>query len=191
MISVRKWILIAAVAGASVTAAAEPVSYTFDTNHTYPSLEFPHMGMSIWRGKFNSTTGKVTLDQAAKTGNVEVKVDTASIDFGHDEMNKHARSKDWLNVEKYPTMTYKGKLKFDGDKPVAVDGELTLLGVTKPLELKINSFNCIMHPFYKKETCGADAQGELDRADYGLTQYTDNGMGILTLKIQVEAVKDE
>jgi polyisoprenoid-binding protein YceI len=191
MISVRKWILVAAVAGASVTAAAEPVSYTFDTNHTYPSLEFPHMGLSIWRGKFNSTTGKVTLDRAAKTGNVEVKVDTASIDFGLDNMNEHARDKDWLNVEKYPTMTYKGKLKFDGDKPVAVDGELTLLGVTKPLELKINSFNCIQHPFYKKEACGADAQGELNRADYGMTQYTDNGMGILTLKIQVEAIKDE
>lgn len=191
MISVRKWILVAVVAGASVTAAAEPVSYTFDTNHTYPSLEFPHMGLSIWRGKFNSTTGKVTLDRAAKTGNVEVKVDTASIDFGLDNMNEHARDKDWLNVEKYPTMTYKGKLKFDGDKPVAVDGELTLRGVTKPLELKINSFNCIQHPFYKKEACGADAQGELNRADYGMTQYTDNGMGILTLKIQVEAIKDE
>lgn len=189
--TVKKWLLTFVIAGASFSAAAEPVSYTIDSSHTYPSLEFPHMGLSLWRGKFNSTSGKVTLDKAAKTGNVEIKVDTASVDFGHDEMNEHARAADWLNVEKYPTMTYKGKLKFDGDKPTAVDGELTLMGVTKPLTLKINSFNCIDHPFYKKEACGADAEGRLNRADFGMSKYTDGGMGIIDLKIQVEAVKDE
>lgn len=191
MISVRKWILVMVVAGAAVSAAAEPVSYAIDASHTYPSLEFPHMGLSIWRGKFNSTSGKVMLDKAAKAGEVEIKVDTASIDFGHDEMNEHARAADWLNVEKYPTMTYKGKLKFEGDKPTAVDGKLTLMGVTKPVTLKVNSFNCIDHPFYKKEACGADAEGELNRADFGMTRYTDGGMGMLKLKIQVEAVKEE
>lgn len=191
MISVRKWILAMVVAGAAASAAAEPVSYAIDSSHTYPSLEFPHMGLSIWRGKFNSTSGKVTLDKAAKAGEVEIKVDTASIDFGHDEMNEHARAADWLNVEKFPTMTYKGKLKFEGDKPTAVDGKLTLMGVTKPLTLKLNSFDCIDHPFYKKEACGADAEGELNRADFGMTRYTDGGMGMLKLKIQVEAVKEE
>lgn len=189
--SVKKWLLALIISFASAYAAAEPVSYTIDSSHTYPSLEFPHMGMSIWRGKFNSTSGKITLDKAAKTGKVDIKVDTASIDFGHDEMNEHARSADWLNVEKFPAMTYKGKLKFEGDKATSVDGELTLMGVTKPLTLKINSFNCIDHPFYKKEACGADAEGELNRADYGMTKYTDGGMGILKLRIQVEGVKDE
>jgi polyisoprenoid-binding protein YceI len=179
---------VAALIPVTVTAA----DYTIEPDHTYPSLEFPHMGLSIWRGKFNSTSGKVKLDRKAKAGSVEIKVDIASIDFGHDEMNKHAVSADWLNVEKFPTMTYNGKLLFNRDRPVMADGKLTLLGVTRPLKLKINSFNCIEeHPFYKKEVCGADAEGELDRADYGLTQYTENGMGTIKLQIQVEAIKDD
>jgi polyisoprenoid-binding protein YceI len=150
------------------------------------------MGLSIWRGKFNGTTGKAMLDRKKKTGSIEIEVNTASIDFGHDEMNKHAVSADWLNVEKFPVMHYTGRLLFNRNRPVMVDGNLTLLGVTRPLKLKVNSFNCIEeHPYYKKEVCGADAEGELDRADYGLTQYTENGMGRIHLRIQIEAIRDD
>lgn len=172
-----------------VVAAAD--NYAIETHHTYPSLEMSHMGLSIWRGKFNESSGTATLDRKAKTGTVDIQTKVASVDFGHDEMNKHAVSEDWLNAAKYPVMNYKGTLKFKGDTPVAVDGQLTLRGVTKPLKLKINSFKCIDHPFYKKEACGADAEGQLDRADYGMTQYTDNGAGIIKLKIQVEAIKED
>lgn len=190
--SLRKWILAAAFAGISTGAGAAPEKYTLDPSHTYPSLEFPHMGLSIWRGKFNETSGSVTLDAAAKAGSVEIEVATASIDFGHDEMNEHARGADWLNVEKFPTMNYKGKLKFKDAVPSSVDGELTLKGVTKPLTLKINNFTCLdPHPFYKKKVCGADVEGELNRAEFGMPQYTDNGMGIIKLRIQVEGIKDE
>jgi polyisoprenoid-binding protein YceI len=190
--SIRKWIIAAVLAGMATGAGAASEKYTIDPSHTYPSLEFPHMGLSIWRGKFNQTSGTVTLDAAAKTGKVQIEVNTASIDFGHDEMNEHAHGADWLNVEKFPAMTYKGKIKFNGDTPASVDGELTLKGVTKPLSLKINSFNCLdPHPFYKKKACGADVEGELNRAEFGMPQYTDNGMGIIKLRIQVEAIKDD
>jgi polyisoprenoid-binding protein YceI len=190
--SFRNWILAAVLSIVATGAGAAQEKYTLDPAHTYPSLEFPHMGLSIWRGKFNQTSGNVTLDQAAKSGKVEIQVTTSSIDFGHDLMNEHARSADWLNAEKFPTMTYKGKLKFEGETPVGVDGQLTLKGITKPLSLKINSFNCVdPHPFIKKKVCGADVQGELNRADFGMAQYTDNGMGILTLHIQVEGIKDD
>lgn len=187
----RTWIFLTAVAGASLSAPASAAEYTIDPAHTYPSLEFPHMGISVWRGKFNKTTGTVAYDAEAKTGSVDIEVDTASIDFGHDEMNEHARNGEWLNVENFPTMTYKGNLVFEDGKPAAVDGKLTLLGVTQPVPLKLNSFQCIQHPYYKKEVCGADAKGDLDRADFGLTQYTENGMGRITLRIQVEAMKDD
>jgi polyisoprenoid-binding protein YceI len=92
-------------------AAAD--NYTVDPNHTYPSLEFSHMGLSIWRGKFNHTSGKVTLDRVARTGRVEIQVDTASIDFGLDSMYEHASGADWLDVEKYPTMTFTGAVRFE------------------------------------------------------------------------------
>lgn len=177
---------------AALSVPAGAANYTIEPDHTYPSLEFSHMGLSIWRGKFNSTTGKATLDRKKKTGSIEIEVNTASIDFGHDEMNKHAVSADWLNVKKFPTLHYTGRLLFNRSRPVMVDGNLTLLGVTRPLKLKVNSFNCIEeHPYYKKEVCGADAEGELDRADYGLTQYTENGMGRIHLRIQVEAIRDD
>lgn len=191
--SFRIWILALVFTGISSGAAAAPEKFTIDPSHTYPSLEFPHMGLSIWRGKFNQTTGSVTLDGAAKTGQVQIEVDTASIDFGHDEMNEHARAEDWLNTAKFPKMTYQGMLKnFKDGIPTALEGELTLKGVTKPLKLKVNGFSCLdPHPFYKKKVCGADVEGDLNRADYGMAQYTDNGMGIIKLRIQVEAIKDE
>ena len=188
--SAKQWILVLLV-GSTLPAVAAADSYTVDPNHTYPSLEMSHMGLSVWRGKFNRTTGKVTLDRAAKSGSTEIEVSTASIDFGLDKMNEAASSADWLNVQKYPTMTYKGALKFQGDAPAAVDGQLTLLGVTRPVALKINTFKCVPHPMLKREVCGADAEGDLDRADFGLTQYSQGGMGKIHLRIQVEAIKDE
>lgn len=188
--SAKKWILAAVIAGASVPAVAAADNYTVDSEHTYPSLEFSHMGLSIWRGKFNKTLGKVTLDRAAKSGRVEVQVDAASIDFGHDKMKEFALAADWLNVKKFPTMTYKGVLKFRGDTPASVDGQLTLLGVTKPVKLKINSFKCMEHPLFKKEVCGADAEGDLNRADFGMSLYSEGEAGKIHLRIQVEAIKD-
>ena len=105
-------------------------------------------------------------------------------------MNEHAVAEDWLNAQKFPTMTYKGKLKFKGDMPESVDGQLTLRGVTKPVKLKINSFKCIEHPMFKKEYCGADAEGVLNRADFGMTKYSEGEAGKIYMRIQVEALRD-
>ncbi len=180
--------VLLAASSLQLTAAAD--NYTIDPEHTYPSFEMPHMGISVWRGKFNKSSGKLMLDRATKTGSTEVQVSSASIDFGHDKMYEFAVTKDWLNIEKFPVMTYKGALKFTGDTPTAVAGALTLLGVTKPVNLKINSFKCMEHPMLKKEVCGADAEGDLDRADFGMSQYSEGGMGKIHLRIQVEAIKE-
>ena len=183
-------VLLAATAG-SASAAVD--HYTIDPAHTYPSFEAPHIaGISIWRGKFNKTSGSVTLDRANKTGSVNIVVDTTSVNFGNEKMDEHAKSPDFFDVAKYPTATFKSdSIKFDGDTPVAVDGQFTLHGVTKPLTLKINSFKCIPHPMLKVEDCGADASAEFNRADYGIdygVQFT--GSPMVKLAIQVEALKD-
>lgn len=175
----------------ALPAYAAPEKYVIDPDHTYPSFEMPHMGISVWRGKFTRSTGEVTLDLAAHRGSVKIEIASGSIDFGHPGMETHAITEDWLNTKKYPTMTYAGTLRFDGDTPSGIDGMLTLRGVTKPVKLTINTFTCIDHPYYKKPVCGADASGEFDRADFGMTQYTDNGMGRMRLQIQVEAFKDK
>jgi len=182
---------VAALACAAVTAHATPERFDIETHHTYPSLEFPHMGLSIWRGKFNKSSGTVVLDRHAKTGTVDVTVEVDSINFGHELMNKAALAADLLNPEKYPTMRYKGTIVFAGDKPASVDGQLTLLGVTKPVKLVFNSFNCIDHPFYKREACGADLEGDLNRADFGMTKYVEYDTGKIHMRISVEAVKSQ
>ena len=186
-------LLVCLLAGAAGTAFAEPAVYTLDADHTHPSFETDHFGgLSVWRGIFGKTTGKITLDKAASTGTVDVTVDTASVEFGHAKMNEHVKSKEMLDVVAFPTATYKGKLgDFKNGAPTTVTGELTLHGVTKPLVLQIDSFKCMNHPMRKKEVCGADAQGKFSRADFGVSYGQQMGFKQdVLLRIQVEALKD-
>ena len=186
--------LAALCAGAvlAAQASAAPVTYTLDPTHTYPSFSADHMGgMSVWRGKFRKSSGKVVLDREAKTGSVSVTIDTASIDFGFDKMDEHARSADMFDVEKCPTARYEGKLAgFKDGAPTEVDGSLTLHGVTKPLKLAIRSFLCKPNPMTKKETCGADASATFSRADFGVSYGQAYGFNqTVTLDIQVDGVR--
>jgi polyisoprenoid-binding protein YceI len=87
--------------------SAAPVTYEIDPAHTYPSFEADHSGgMSVWRGKFNSSAGKITFDKAANAGTVEVTIDMKSIDFGHQGLNDHANTPDIFDTAKYPTAYY-------------------------------------------------------------------------------------
>jgi len=180
---------LAVVAG---SALAAPATYNIDPAHTYPAFEADHMGgMSLWRGKFNKTSGKVVLDVAAKTGEVDITVDAASLDFGNDKMDQHARGPDMFDVAKFPTATFKGKVsKWNGSAPAELDGQFTLKGVTKPLKLTINSFMCKPNPMSKKETCGADASGTFSRDAFNLDYGKSFGFKMDTkLLISIEAVK--
>jgi polyisoprenoid-binding protein YceI len=181
--------LIAGLMAVSATSAMA-ATYNIDPTHTYPSFEADHMGISVWRGKFDKTSGTIQMDRAARTGSMEITIDAASIDFGLDKMNSHAKGEDMFNVAKFPTAVYKGKsFKFEGEQLVAVEGELTLLGVTKPLALKVDKFKCIIHPRLKREVCGANATAEFKRSDYGLNYGLPNFSPEVKLAIQVEAIK--
>ncbi|WP_300615342.1 YceI family protein [Dokdonella sp.] len=182
-------ILLALAAGSAVAA---PVTYEIDPSHTYPSFEADHMGgLSVWRGKFDRTSGSIVLDKTAGSGLVDVKVDTSSVDYGLDKMNEHARGDDILDVAKFPQAAYKGRLEgFKDGAPSRVVGDLTLHGVTKPLELKILSFKCMPHPMLKREVCGADALATFDRSEFGIDAGKKYGFDMkVTLRIQVEAVQ--
>ncbi len=178
---------LAALLGASAFAA--PVTYTLDPHHTFPSFAADHFGgLSVWRGKFDATSGKVVYDKEAKSGSVEVTVDMTSIDFGMPKLNEHAKSPEIFDAAKYPTATYTGKFtKFNGATPTEAEGTLTMHGVTKPVTLKIDSFKCMQNPMSKKEVCGADATATLNRADFGVNYGEKIGFKQeVTLQIQVE-----
>src|ERR1700730_6236403 len=134
--------VLALIAGSAI---ATPTTYNLDPRHTYPSFESDHFhGISVWRGKFTKSSGVVLLDVAAKTGTVDVSIDTASIDTGNVPLDTRVKSADFLDAAQYPTATFKGtSMRFKGDTPVAVSGEFTFHGVTKPLTLKIDSFKCM------------------------------------------------
>ena len=188
-----RFIMAALVAVAACSAHAASETYIIDPTHTFPSIEFSHMGVSVWRGKFDRTSGTIVIDRTAKTGSVDIQVDPASINFGLAAMDDKARSEDFFNVAKYPTATYKGTLKFEGDTPKSIVGEVTLLGVTKPLTLTINSTKCIPHPMTGKEFCGADAQGELNWSEFGMkwSKFGEGEAGRLVMHIQVEGAKPD
>jgi polyisoprenoid-binding protein YceI len=190
----RTLAIAAALALAGTAAHAASATYTIDPAHTYPSFEADHFGgLSVWRGKFDRTSGKVTLDKAAGTGTVDITVDMNSVNFGLDKMDEAARGPELFETAKYPTATYKGKLAgFVDGKPTKVIGELTLHGVTRPLELAIHSFKCIPHPLLKRELCGADAGATFQRDAFGMSGGKDYGFKMdVALRIQVEAVMDE
>src|SRR5580658_4048141 len=174
------------------SALAAPVTYAVDPGHTCPRFEADHMGgLSVWRGKLDKTSGTIVLDKDKGTGTVDVTIDASSIDFGHEKLNEHAKSKDLFDVANFPTATYKGTLAgFVNGAPTKVEGQFTLHGVTKPLTLTINSFACKPNPMDKKEHCGADASATFNRADYGISYGDKYGFKMdVKLAIQVEGVR--
>lgn len=184
-------VLTIVAAGFSTNALA--ASYSIDSSHTYPSFEADHLGgISKWRGKINQSEGKVTFDPAAKKGSVDLTMSMASIDFGHEKMNEHAKAEDIFNVKKYPVATFKSKdFVFEADKPVEIRGNLTLKGITKPVVLKVHEFKCMMHPIVKKEVCGADASAVINRADFAVDYALNMGFKPeVKILISVEAIKD-
>lgn len=180
----------ALLATTALGADAAPVTYDIDPTHTYPSFEADHMGLSTWRGKLNRSAGTVVYDKAAGSGTVDVQMDLASIDFGLDAMNAWARGKDFFDVEKNPSATFKGRFEgATGGAPGKLVGELTLNGRTRPLTLTVHQLKCIPHPLHKRDLCGADASGSFSREDFGLAAGKDWGFKMdVNLRIQVEAV---
>ncbi|SRR5579883_565791 len=182
-------VLLAAYAGAAV---AKPVTYVCDPAHTYPSFAADHMGgLSVWRGKFTKSTCTIVLDRQRRTGTVDVTVDTSSIDFGMPQLNEHAQAPDLFDVAKYPTATYKGTLAgFVNGKPTEVVGSLTLHGITHPLTLTVRTFECKEIPMMHQYRCGADAEGQFQRDQYGMDLGKTFGFKMwVRLQIQVEAVR--
>lgn len=183
---------VSALAAAfAAPAVAAPETYVIDGSHTFPRFEYNHFGYSTQQSRFNGTTGKITLDRAARTGSVEVVIDATSVDTGHALFNGHIQGEDFFHTEKYPTISFRSTgVNFNGDKPASVAGNLTIKGITKPVTLEVTSFHCMPHPIVKKDACGANATTTVKRSDFGAGKHAPYVSDEVKLTIAVEAIKE-
>ena len=176
-----------AVAGA---AQAQSATYSIEPTHTFVTFEARHFGTSTNRGRFDKKEGTVTIDKAAKSGKVDITIDTTSIYTGVGPFDGHLKSKDFFNVAEHPTAKFVGdKFTFDGDKVKSVAGTLTLAGQSAPVTLTASNFNCYMSPMLKREVCGGDFETTIKRSEYGVKYGLPGIPDDIRLLIQVEAVK--
>ncbi len=171
-------------------AFAAPETYTIDGTHTFPRFEYNHLGYSTQAHRFTKTTGSIVWDRAAKTASVDIVIDAKSVDTGYALFNEHIQGEDYLDTAKHPTATFKSTaVKFDGDKPVSIDGNLTIKGVTRPVTLTVTSFQAMPHPMLKKPAIGANAVTKIKRSEFNAGKNAPYVGDEVTIHIPVEAIQ--
>ena len=182
--------------GAAVVAPvlAAPQTYVIEPAHSQPQWETNHVGFSDQRGSFQKVEGKIVIDREEKKGQVDITIDATSIRTFDARLDAIVKGERFFNVDKFPTITFKSTdVKFDGDRVVAVNGDLTMLGVTRPVSLTVTKFACGASPFNKKPLCGARAATTIKRSEWGMT----NGLAIgnpsdeVALMLPVEAFLEQ
>lgn len=184
--------LLAVAAATALTAgAAQAANYAIDPTHTFVTFEISHFGASTNRARFDKKQGTVEFDRAAKTGKVDITIDTTSVNSGTPQFDKHLQSADLFDAAKHPTIKFvSDKFSFNGDKVSEVSGQLTLLGKTAPVTLKATQFNCYDSPMLKREVCGGDFETTIDRTQWGMNYGVEWGFPKnVRLVVQIEAVK--
>ncbi len=180
-----------AAASLNTAAFAAPETYVADSSHTFSRFSYSHFGYSTQLSRFNKNSGKVVFDKAAKTGSVDIVIDTKSVDTGNDTFNEHIQGEDFLDTAKYPTATFKStKVIFEGDKPAKIEGNLTLKGVTKPVTLTVTSFQAMPHPMLKKDAIGANAYTVVKRSDFNAGKYAPYVGDEVRIDVALEAIKE-
>ncbi|MDE2441528.1 MAG: polyisoprenoid-binding protein [Betaproteobacteria bacterium] len=182
--------LVLAIAAAAPAFAA-PETYVADSTHTFSRFSYSHFGYSTQLSRFNKNSGKVVFDKAAKTGSVDITIDTKSVDTGYDTFNEHIQGEDFLDTAKYPTATFKStKVIFEGDKPAKIEGNLTLKGITKPVTLTVTSFLAMPHPMLKKDAIGANAYTVIKRSEFNAGKYAPHVGDDVRIDVTLEAIKE-
>ncbi|MCE1181805.1 MAG: YceI family protein [Rhodocyclales bacterium] len=186
----KKQIALLALVAAAGSAFAAPETFVLDGTHSFPRFSYSHFGYSTQLSRFDKTTGTVVFDKAGKTGSVDIVIDTKSVNTGYPTFNEHIQGEDFLDTAKYPTATFKStKVVFEGDKPVSVEGNLTLKGVTKPVTLTVTSFQAMPHPMMKKDAIGANAFTVVKRSEFNAGKYAPYVGDDVRIDIAIEAIK--
>ncbi len=182
-------VVLSAVLACPVFAAD---SYTLDSIHSIPVFEFKHLGLTTQTGRFDKAAGTVVLDPDARQGSVTYEVDTSSLNMGFGTETPDSAGYRLFEVTKFPKISFKStKLIFDDHHAVtAALGQLTLLGVTKPLTVKVNRFKCSVNPMNKKKMCTGNVTASIQRSEFGMVGYIPVISDEINISIPVEAYKN-
>lgn len=176
-------------AAITAPAMAETKKYTFDKSHTQILFFVNHLGFSNSNGKFLDFDGTINFDPAKpETGNVDVVIKTDSLNMDDAKWDEHLKAKDFFNVAAFPTMAFKSTgVKLKDAKHATMSGDLTMLGVTKPVSLDVTLNKCDVHPMTKQPTCGFDATATLKRSEWGMNAFVPMVSDEVKIMITVEA----
>jgi polyisoprenoid-binding protein YceI len=180
-------VLAFAFAGA---AAAAPLTYKIDANHTDVVASWSHFGFSNPVAHFGQVDGSITYDPAKPSASsVEVTIPLAGLNSHVAAFDEHLRSEDFFDAAKYPTITFKStKVEAAGDKKLKVSGDLTVHGVTKPVVLDVTINKVGEQPMAKRAAAGFDASTTIKRSDFGIAKYVPNVSDEVTIHITTEAI---
>jgi polyisoprenoid-binding protein YceI len=187
----KNYLAVSVLLGALLSPAFAADSYTIDSGLAVATFEIPLVAFSAQKGLFKKTSGKVTLDLGTKKGSVDFTIDTRSIDMGSAAWTAHMSDDELFNVKAFPTMIFKSdKLIFEGSKVVAAEGQFTMLGVTKPLKLAVNNFQCGSSPVDKRYMCSGNVSATIKRSEFGLTKYLPVVSDEVSISVPVMALRD-
>jgi len=168
---------------------AEPVEYEFDPNHTSIEFYVNHMGFSNFQGEFQTFDGTLIFDEEKPTDSrVEVTIDANSIDTDVAALDKHLRSPDFFETEKFPKLTFKSKsIEVTGENTGRIIGDLTMHGVTKEVVLNTTLNKSGPNPISKKQSVGFSATATLMRSEFGISKYVPGVGDEVSIRIETEA----
>lgn len=176
--------------GLAVLPPVLAADYEVEPHHTFVTFEVLHNGTSTTRGRFDVVEGRVSYDPAARSGQADIRIDTASIDSGSDPFDEHLRNADFLDVGKFPEARFQSTaFVFEGERLAAVQGRLTLLGATHEVELRAERFNCYRNPRIDREVCGGDFQADIQRSQWGMDFGLPGIPDAVRLVVQIEAIR--
>lgn len=176
--------------GLARTVLAEPATYVVDPSHTFPRFAYQHLGFSQQEHKFNRSTGQITFDPVARTGHAEIVIDAKSVDTGDTKFDAHIQDGEFFATAEHPEIRFVSEgLIYENDRPVRLDGQLTIKGVTRPVSLTLTHFHHGLHPMRKKMAIGANAHTEIRRSEFGLGKYVPLVSDAVTIRLSLEAVQ--
>lgn len=176
---------------AAMCAPAHATDYRFDTVHTQVFFSASHLGMSNPQGRLHVKSGFIQFDSGdwAKA-KVDATIDTASLDMGDEAWNRRLRSNEFLHVDKFPTARFVSeKVEKTGDREGVAHGKLTLLGVTRPLDLHVIFNRTALEPYSLQYTAGFSADAKLKRTDFGMKKYIPDIGDEVSIHIEAEGLR--